>query len=222
MSRPELHVITDTALRPGRTHAEIARAAFAGGADVVQLRDKRATAAELVTLARELVAIARDAGRELVVNDHLPVALAAGAHGLHLGPQDLPPDVARRSGRRPRRLGGSARTIERARELWLAGCDYLGVGPVYGTATKAGLPPAIGLGRIEEIAASVPLPVFGIGGIDASNAAGVIRAGAAGIAVVSCVAGAEDPEAVTRALRTVIDRAWSEAGRALADRPNAP
>ena len=207
MKRPWLHVLTDETLVPGRTHLEIARAAFAGGADVVQLRDKRRADAELLEVARELVLLARAAGRVLVVNDRLDVAREAGAGGLHLGPEDLAVSLARRDWPRPRLLGASARTVETALRLVREGCDYLGVGPVYATATKSGLPPAIGLERLAEIAAAVPVPVVGIGGITGANAAAVIRAGAAGVAVVAAVAAAPDPEAATRALREVLDAA---------------
>ena len=207
MRRPQLHVLTDETLYPGRTHVDVARAAFAGGADVVQLRDKRRTAAELVPIARELAALARRAGAILVVNDHFDVAAAADAQGLHLGPDDLAVSEARPRWLPPRMLGGSARSVERARSLESAGCDYLGVGPVYGTTTKPGVPAAIGLDRLAEIAAAVRIPVIGIGGIDASNAGDVMRAGASGIAVVSCVAAAEDPEEATRTLRRAIDEA---------------
>lgn len=207
MLRPLLHVLTDETLRPGRTHAEIAQAAFAGGADVVQLRDKIRDDAALLPIARRLAAIARDAGGILVVNDRLEVALACGADGVHLGPEDLAPAQARPRWARPKLLGGSVRTVERARELAAAGCDYLGVGPVYETTTKRGAPGAIGLGRIREISSAVDVSIIGIGGIHAGNAAAVIRAGAAGIAVVSCVALADDPEEATRALRQAIDEA---------------
>lgn len=206
MDRPWLHVLTDDTLVPGRTHADVARAAFAGGADVVQLRDKARAAAELVPLARELVALAREAGGRLVVNDRLEVARAAGADGLHLGPQDLAVAVARASWPRPLLLGGSARTVETALRLVAEGCDYLGVGPVYATVTKPGLPPPIGLERLAEIAAAVDVPVVGIGGVDAANAAAVVRAGAAGVAVVAAVSAAPDPRAAVRALRDALDR----------------
>jgi thiamine-phosphate pyrophosphorylase len=207
MARALLHVLTDDTLFPGRTHLDVARAALDAGADVVQLRDKVRTPAELVPIAREIAALVAAAGRTLVVNDHLDVALAVDAGGLHVGESDLAPSAARRSWPRPKLLGGSARTVERALRLAAAGCDYLGVGPVYGSETKAGLPSAIGLERVAEIAAAVPVPVLGIGGIDASNAAAVVRAGAAGVAVVSAVAGAVDPAAAARALRAALDAA---------------
>jgi thiamine-phosphate pyrophosphorylase len=206
MRRPELHVLTDDTLVPGRSHLDVARAAFAGGADVVQLRDKTRSAAELEGLARELVDLARRAGVRLVVDDRLDVALAADAHGLHVGPEDLPAAEARLRWPRPRLLGGSARTVERALALSAAGCDYLGVGPVFGTSTKPGLPLPIGLERIAKIARSVPVPVIGIGGIHAGNAADVIAAGACGVAVLAAVAGAPDPERAVRELRAALDR----------------
>ena len=97
--------------------------------------------------------------------------------------------------------------MERARRLVDEGCDYLGVGPVYVTLTKSGLPAALGLDPLADIAAAVRVPVVGIGGIHAGNAAAVIGAGAAGVAVVAAVAAAADPEVATRALREVLDAA---------------
>jgi thiamine-phosphate diphosphorylase len=202
--RAFLHVITDPRLG-GHGHRSIARAAFAAGADVVQLRDKTAAPGDLVELARELQELARTWGRLLVVNDHVEVARAAGAGGLHLGPDDRPLEEARRLWPRPLILGGSARTVERARRLEEAGADYLGVGPVFGTSTKADAPNAIGLDRLFEVASAVAVPVIAIGGIDASNAARAIAAGARGVAVVSAVAGARDPESAVISIRRALD-----------------
>ena len=205
--RPWLHVLTDDTLVAGRTHEDVARAALAGGADVVQLRDKHRTDAQLLPIARDLARIVASAGRVLVVNDRLDVALQVQAGGLHLGPEDLAVPIARARWPRPGLLGSSARTVERARRLVDEGCDYLGVGPVYVTLTKSGLPAALGLDPLADIAAAVRVPVVGIGGIHAGNAAAVIGAGAAGVAVVAAVAAAADPEVATRALREVLDAA---------------
>jgi thiamine-phosphate pyrophosphorylase len=207
MSRPELHVLTDPGMSSGRSLLDFARAAFAGGADVVQLRDKTRTAAELLDSARALAELARGLGRALIVNDHLELAMTAGAHGVHLGPDDLDLAEARRRWPPPARIGGSARTVARARALVAAGADYLGAGPAFATTTKPDAPAPVGPGRIGEIAAAVDVPVIGIGGIDVTNAAAVIRAGASGVAVVAAVAGAADPEAAARALRRAIDGA---------------
>ncbi|MEZ5066529.1 MAG: thiamine phosphate synthase [bacterium] len=204
MSRPELHVLTDPHLARGRDHREIVRAALAGGADVIQLRDKSLSEAELFVVARDLRGIVRAAGRQLVINDRLDLALAIDADGLHLGPEDLPLAQARSQWRG--RLGGSARTPERARELEAAGADYLGVGPLWGSSTKPAAGPALGPERLAEIVAATNLPVIAIGGIAPGNAAAALRAGARGVAVIASVVGAEDPEAATAALRAELDQ----------------
>jgi thiamine-phosphate diphosphorylase len=124
-----------------------------------------------------------------------------------LGPEDLSLEEARGLWPRPRILGGSARTVENARRLEDAGADYLGVGPVFGTSTKWGAPEAIGLDRLSEVASAVAIPVIAIGGIDATNASRAISAGARGVAVVSAVAGARDPESATASIRRALDGA---------------
>jgi len=205
MRRPEIHVLTDPALARGRPHVEVAAAALAGGADVIQLRDKDLRFEQLVEVAGELLHLTRAAGTCLVVNDHLDVAIAAAADGLHLGPHDL--SLAQARARFEGRLGGSARTPARARELEAAGADYLGVGPLWGSATKPEAGGAIGLERLSEIVAAVRIPVIAIGGIAPGSAASAIEAGAAGIAVIAGIVGAADPEAATRALRREVDDA---------------
>lgn len=205
MPRPILHVLTDPGLARGRSHGEIARAALAGGADVIQLRDKTSAAAGLRVAGREVRAAARAAGALLVVNDSLELARELGADGLHLGPADLPLEEARREWKGI--LGASVRTVAAARRAAGLGADYLGVGPVYGTTSKADAPGAIGLELLAAIAASVRIPVVGIGGIGAGNAAEVVRAGAAGVAVISGIVAAEDVEAASRAVRRALDSA---------------
>jgi thiamine-phosphate diphosphorylase len=202
MARPLLHVLTDRLLARGIPPEDFARAAAAGGADFVQLRDKGAADSELVIAAAAMLAAVRAAGAHLVIDDRLDVAVRARADGLHVGPEDLPVIEARRLWRGM--LGASCRTVERARAAEEAGADYLGVGPVFASTSKPGLPPAIGLAALSAVARAVRIPVIGIGGIDADNAASVIRAGAAGVAVLSAVAG-EDPEEAVRELREAID-----------------
>jgi len=209
MMRPVLHVLTDPDLSRGRSHAEIATAALAGGVDVVQLRDKHASLELFRESARELRRLVSEAGRTFVVNDRLDVAIAVDAHGLHLGPLDGSVGEARGAWLPPRILGASARSLERARALAAAGADYLGVGPVFGTTTKRDAPGAIGLSTLREIAAGVGVPVIAIGGIHAGNAALAIEAGAAGVAVISAVVAAADVEAAVAALRRALDDAVS-------------
>jgi thiamine-phosphate diphosphorylase len=205
--RPLLHILTDPVLARGRSHCEVAEAAIRGGADVIQLRDKELDLARLVEVGHLLRAMVSDAKKLLVVNDHVEVARSIGADGVHLGPDDLPVGQARELWPRPKILGASARTLERAQLLEGQGADYLGVGPVFGTTTKRNAPAAIGLETIAALAKAIHIPIIGIGGIDAGNAAQVIRAGAQGVAVISSVVGAEDVEAAAREIRRALDDA---------------
>jgi len=209
MNRPELHVLTDPALVRGRPLEELVEGVLAGGADVIQLRDKQASPEEIRAQAIVLLPIVRAAGARLLVNDHWEIARDVGADGVHLGATDAPVAVVRGVCPRPFRIGASARTIDAARRAAADGADYLGTGPVHGTASKADAPGAIGLARLSDVAAAVAVPVIGIGGITDGNAADVVRAGAAGVAVLSAVMAADDPAAAARALRRALDGAKS-------------
>jgi thiamine-phosphate pyrophosphorylase len=198
--RLRLMVVTDPDCGPGRTVADVVRAALRGGAPAIQLRMKDASAREMTELARALLAQTRAAGALLFVNDRVDVALAAGADGAHVGQDDLPIHAARAIAPPGFLLGVSAETAELARAAQADGADYAGVGPVYVTGSKADAGDAVGVERIAEVAAAVRIPVVGIGGISIDNAQPVLHAGAAGIAVISAVMRAADPEAATRAL----------------------
>jgi thiamine-phosphate pyrophosphorylase len=203
-TRLALIVVTDERLPPGRDLVETVRAALRGGAPAIQLRDKLRTPRESVALARALLAETRAAGALLFVNDRVDVALASGADGTHLGDDDLPLAAARHIVPPGFLLGRSADTPELALDAQSEGADYVGVGPVYGTATKADAGEAIGTARIAAVAASVQIPVVGIGGIGPTNATAVIAAGAAGVAVVSAVMNAADPEDATRRIMRAV------------------
>lgn len=189
---------------PGRGHLEVARAALAGGATLVQLRDKGATAAALFRLAAALLPLCRQAGVPLVVNDRLDVALAAGADGVHLGQDDLPAAEARRLLGPDRILGVSAATPAEARAAEQAGADYVGVGPVFPTATKPDAGEAVGLKALAAVRAAVAIPVLAIGGITAANAGAAVAAGADGVAVISAVSRAPDMAAAVRDLARAV------------------
>jgi thiamine-phosphate diphosphorylase len=199
-SRLRLIVVTDPGVPSGRTVLDVVRASLRGGAPSVQLRAKDSSARDAAQLARELLAETRAAGALLFVNDRVDIALAVGADGAHLGDEDLPLAAARRIVPPGFLLGMSTDTAELARQAERDGADYLGVGPVYGTASKADAGAPIGTARIAEVAASVRIPIVGIGGIHAGNAAAIVHAGAAGVAVISAVMHATDPEEATRAL----------------------
>ncbi len=201
-----VYVITHAGFR-GRSHEEVARAALAGGATLLQLRDKQASARSLVETARRLVALARPEGIPVVVNDRVDVALAAGADGVHVGEEDLAVGDARRILGPHAVVGASAGTVEEAVQAQRDGADYVGVGPVFPTGTKPDAGAAIGLEGLSRIAGAVRIPVVGIGGITPDNAAEVVRAGAAGVAVISAVADAEDMVEATRRLRQAVDAA---------------
>jgi thiamine-phosphate pyrophosphorylase len=205
-SRLALIVVTDPGVPAGLTLVEAVRAALRGGAPAIQLRAKDAPARAAAQLARELLAETRAAGALLFINDRVDIALAAGADGAHLGDEDLPLAAARRIVPPGFLLGISADSVQLAREAERDGADYLGVGPVYGTASKADAGAPIGTARIAQVAAAVRIPIVGIGGIHAANAAPVVQAGAAGVAVISAVMHAPDPEAATRALIRSITR----------------
>jgi len=196
-----LVAITDD-LRDGAAGLLVrAQAAVRGGATMIQLRLKDADARTLVEVARSLVK-ALPAGVPLVVNDRLDVALAAGAAGVHVGPDDLPAAAIRRLVPPQFLVGASVGTDA---EIALAqGADYVGIGPIYDTVSKADAGSAIGPVTFARLARACMLPAVAIGGLDAGNAAGVMIAGAAGVAVIRAVMGSADPEAAARALRAAI------------------
>ena len=207
-----LHVITDEVLQDCFSHAELARFAAEGGADVIQYREKRPLATrELV----ETAAAVRDAingAAGLIVNDRVDVAAVAGAD-VHLGRDDLDPAAARRLLGPGAVIGGTANSLEEARRVAAGPVDYIGVGPVYGTASKGDrAAPKLGLERLAEIAAAVDKPVIAIGGIQASNAAEIMAAGAHGLAVLSAVVCRADPRAAAAEFRAALDAAPAEPG----------
>ena len=187
-------LVTDDALVAGRDLAGLARAAERGGATAVQLRLKRASARELSAAAR----VVRDALRApVLVNDRLDVALAAGAAGVHLGPDDLPVELARRIAPPGFIVGASVGSPEEAAAA--QGADYWGVGPWRATGTKADAGQALGPEGFRRIAALAgKIPCIAIGGVRPEDVAEVRAAGGAGVAVVSGILGAGDIETAAR------------------------
>ena len=207
-----VYLVTDEALSAGRSTAEIVERAIEGGVDVVQLREKGTAARWRYELGSELRASTRAAGVPLIVNDRIDLAAAIDADGVHLGDDDLPIAVARERLGPDAIVGRSVSTPEAAREAEKAGADYLGVGAVYATTSKETTPEQsnIGLDRVRAIRAATELPFVGIGGITPENAADVVAAGADGVAVVSAITGAENPEAATRRLAAAVEDAPAE------------
>lgn len=181
-------------------------AAMRGGVDLVQLREKSGPAMNLYETARETIPLAREHGAAVSINDRLDVALASGADGVHLAGKSLPPEVARELW--DGLLGVSVHSLDEAKSVVAAGVDYVTFGHVYPTSSKPGMAPR-GVRELAEIVDSVDVPVLAIGGIDASNVREVLAAGASGVAVISTVIAAKDPESAARELRRAMDESKS-------------
>lgn len=199
-------VITDEVLARPRALSDVVREALAAGAPTVQLRLKSASARELLEAAQTLMPIVRSAGALFIVNDRLDVALAAGADGVHLGPDDPPvKDVRRvadaRSGVADTFIVGySTDTTDEAARAEAEGADYLGVGAVYATANKSDAGDVIGLEGLRRVVKAVSIPVVAIGGITPERAPAVAKAGACGSAAIGAVMSAAEPAEAVREL----------------------
>ena len=194
-----LMVITDPVLLKGRDAVAVCRAAAQGGATMIQVRWKDGSPDEVLELTRALVAALPV---PVLVNDRADIALAAGAAGAHLGWDDVPLTALRRHLPPGFLLGISVGTPEEAERAAAFPADYWSVGPCFATPTKRDAGPPLGPEGFAALARRAPegVPVIGVGGVTAANATGVIRAGAAGIAVIGAVLSAPDPEAAARAL----------------------
>jgi thiamine-phosphate pyrophosphorylase len=207
-----LYVLVDPVRAAGRPLEEVATAAVRGGATLVQLRNKRSETRELVEQARAIKRAVAQSNAPLLVNDRVDVALAAEADGVHLGRDDLDPVTARRLLGAKAIIGATVRGEQDVASLAPDAIDYVCIGGVFATASKDNPDPPIGLQGMAHLARLVRerapgLPIGAIAGIDESNAAAVMDAGAEGIAVVSAVTAATDPEAAARRLRAIVDAA---------------
>ena len=202
-----VYVITDNRLSRGRSASEVVAQAIAGGATCIQLREKTLSTREYFYLAEKLRELTLERGVTFIINDHLDIALAVEADGVHLGKDDLPPVVARRIMPPHMIMGVTARNLQQALQFQDAGASYLGVGAVYVTATKGNTGPPIGLEGLAEVCRKVKIPVVGIGGISTAGAGAVIGAGASGVAVVSAVVSAPDIAGATRKVACVVNEA---------------
>ena len=200
-----LVVITDTHIQWRYSHEQLAELACSGGAHVIQLRDKRLSEEEFARVAERVLAICRAHETQLIINDRVHVAKAVGAHGVHVGRDDIRVQDARVVMGSYAVIGTSAANAVEAQQAHRAGADYVGVGHVFATTSKQKLGPPIGLETLADAARNTSRPVIAIGGINTENAADVLRAGAHGIAVISAVCAAKDPKAATARLREIVD-----------------
>jgi thiamine-phosphate pyrophosphorylase len=212
-----LNAIVDPERAGGHALAELARRCAAGGATLIQLRDKVRETRAMIEEARAIKQALSPFGVPFVVNDRADVALAAGADGVHLGPEDMAVEDARRLLGSDAIVGLSVKSVGEAETAPVDSIDYVGSGGVFVTLSKQQKNAPIGPGGLARIIAVLhrrapDLPVCGIAGIDAGNAAEVIAAGADGVAVISALSQAADPEAASRQLREIVDAMLAKRG----------
>jgi thiamine-phosphate pyrophosphorylase len=199
-----LYLVTDQGLCGERSLADVVGLAVRGGVSLVQLRAKRLNFRDMVALGRALKALLEPFGVPLVINDRVDVALAVEADGAHLGQSDMPAALARQLLGPAAILGLSLERPDQLAEAEGLDVDYYGVSPIYPTPTKIDTGPGWGLDGLRWLRSATTRPLVGIGGIGEHNAEAVVRAGADGVAVVSAICAAPDPEAASRALLAAV------------------
>jgi thiamine-phosphate pyrophosphorylase len=193
-----LYLVLDPGLCAGFGMVETARAAVAGGATIVQLRDKHADTPLMIETGRALKAALSGTGALLIVNDDVEAAVAIGADGLHIGQEDMDAPTARARIGDDMILGLSVETEVLAAGVDPAIVDYAGIGPVFATSTKADHKEPTGFAGLARLVRNCPVPAVAIGGLKAAHVGDVFAAGADGLAVVSAICGTRDPEAAAR------------------------
>lgn len=201
-----LYLVLDPDLCAGPGMVETARAAVAGGATIVQLRDKNADTAHRIQIGRALKAALAATKAKLIVNDDVEAALAIGADGLHIGQDDIGARTARNMIGPGMILGLSVETEELAAAVEPELVDYVGIGPVFATPTKPDHKQPIGFDGLTRLVAATTIPAVAIGGLKTEHAAAVLAAGAKGLAVVSAICGTQDPQAAAMRIAEAIAR----------------
>jgi len=201
----DLYIITDKRSSHDKSHLEVAEDALTGGATVIQFRDKEMKDSEAIVVCREIYKLTKKKGVSFIVNDRVEVAKAVDADGVHLGQEDMSFSSARKILGKEKIIGISVETVEQALKVVEGGADYLGVGPIYPTATKPDAGKALGIARLKEIRESVNIPIVAIGGINENNLEEVLKAGVDGVAVISAVVSALDITEACRKLKNKIE-----------------
>ena len=201
-----LYLVLDRAFLGRKNEVEAARAAIKGGARVLQLRDRVGEKGDMLAVATKLRELCAREGVLFIINDHLDLALATGADGLHLGQRDLPLKEARRLLPIDSLLGLSCHSLEEAKGAEEAGADYMALGSIFPTTSKEKAV-VIGVETLARVRNAVSLPIVAIGGINQENVAQVLRAGAQAVAVISAVLGPPDIEAAARGLVARMEKA---------------
>jgi len=204
---PSLYLVTDRELSMGRSLAWVVEKAVKGGTTIIQLREKGLDTRTFIDEALHIKNLIEPSGVPLLINDRVDVAQAIEADGVHLGQHDMHPAMARKILGPQAVIGLSVETYQQAEEARDMDLDYIAISPVYTTPTKDELTEELGLEGVRKISHLCPQPAIGIGSIKAHNAGDVIKAGASGVAVVSGICSADDPEAAARELKKVVDQA---------------
>ncbi|MEO6333437.1 MAG: thiamine phosphate synthase [Pyrinomonadaceae bacterium] len=198
---PKIYPVTDTRIS-GLTHLEQVSRLIAGGASIIQLRDKSANAGEFYQAAAAVVTFANHHGVKIIINDRADIALAAGAAGVHLGQEDLSPVHARDLLGPNSIIGFSTHCLAQAEAALALPLDYLAIGPIFATSTKTDHASTVGLDGLRSVRKLAPnIPLVAIGGIDRENAESVIRSGADCVAMISDLIGAR--AAITERVREI-------------------
>jgi len=199
-----LYVITDRGLSHGLSESEVARLAYSGGADVVQLRMKSGCGREILEQAVIIRKYASEYRKMFIVNDRVDIALLSDADGVHLGQTDIPIKEARKLLSDGKIIGKSVHSLEEAITAVDDGADYLGVGSIFATATKEDAKQHLGLKTLMSIKDAVDIPVVAIGGINMNNITSVVATGVEAIAVVSAVVSEDDIMEATKRIKDLV------------------
>lgn len=200
-----LYVIVDTEVMGNRCKTDTVREAIIGGAKVIQLRDKHSSKRDLLELAIEFQNICANLNVLFIINDHLDIALASNADGLHIGQEDLPVSVARKLLPVDKIIGCSVTSINETQEAESNGADYVAVGSIFSTQSKTDVD-VVGIDRLQQVKQATTLPVVAIGGINEHNIPEILTTGVESIAVISAVLDSENIEETTRQLVNLIER----------------
>lgn len=199
-------MILDTEFSGNRNIIKIAHQIIRGGADVIQLRDKKSSAKEIIKMGKVIRKLTKKANVVFIINDRVDVVKACNADGVHLGQDDLPIKVARSILGEDKIIGVSAHNISQAIKAEKEGADYIGIGPIFPTEIKPHLP-VVGVGFIKKIKKIIKVPFVTIGGISQENIRNVLRAGAERVAVCRAIVCASDSYLATRCFHSILGKA---------------
>lgn len=192
----QLYAITGEEFHPNRPLLEVMEEAILGGADIIQLRDKTSSKRVVLEKARALRELTKKYNIPFIINDHIDVALAVDADGIHLGQDDLPLEEARKIVGPNKIIGISTHHIDEARAAEAGGADYIGVGPIFPTKSKKDVVDPVTTAYIEQVVKEINIPFVAIGGIKKHNVDQVLEAGATRICMISEIVGADDVKGV--------------------------